>query len=263
MNRINNKFIRLKKDKKKAFIVFITAGYPDLNTTEGLIKGFEKIGVDIIELGVPFSDPIADGPVIQESSFRALKEGINLNAILRLVKKVRREGVNIPICLMSYYNPVFCFGEKNFVRMAALCGVDGLIVPDLPPEEALSLRRALSSRRLTFIPFISPTSSAQRIKYICRIADGFIYYVSLTGVTGMRKNIPNELSSKIRFIKRITKKPVCVGFGISTSSQVKKISSFSDGVIIGSAVIKEIRRDLAKRSLVDRVLGFVSSLIPK
>ncbi|MDD2654569.1 MAG: tryptophan synthase subunit alpha [Candidatus Omnitrophica bacterium] len=260
MNRIDTRFISLKRDRKKAFIVFITAGYPDLKTTANLIKGFEKIGVDIVELGVPFSDPIADGPVIQKSSLKALKDGVTLNSILRLVKGVRREGVSMPICLMSYYNPIFCFGENNFVRMAELCGVDGLIVPDLPPEEAFSLRRRLSLRNLAFIPFLSPTSSAKRIKYISRIARGFIYYVSLTGVTGMCKNIPEEASAKIRFIKRITKKPVCVGFGISTSMQVKEVSGFSDGVIIGSAIIKEIRKNLGKNKLVDRVLDFVSSL---
>lgn len=259
MNRIDKKFQELKKAKKKAFIAFITAGYPNLNITEKLIYAFEKKGVDILELGVPFSDPMADGPVIQLASQEALKKNTHLVDILKLVKKVRR-GVNIPICLMTYYNPIFCFPEKEFITQAKESGVDGVIIPDLPPEEGRDFIKAAHYAGLDTICFLSPTSSLKRIKFISRVSKGFIYYVSLTGVTGVRKKLGEDIRKNINLIKRYTGKPICVGFGISTSSQVRAVQEFSDGVIIGSAIVQKIKENVGSVLLIKKVSNFVAKL---
>jgi len=260
MNRIDQKFHALRKQNKKAFIAFITAGYPNLNITKKLVLEFAKIGVDIIELGVPFSDPLADGPIIQEASQAALKRGVNLNDILNLVKTVRKD-IDIPLCLMTYYNPIFCFGEERFARKAAACGVDGIIIPDLPPEEGNSFIRLANKSNLDTIFFLSPTSTRERIKFISGVSRGFIYYVSLTGVTGPRQNLPNDLTTNLKGIKKLTGKPVCVGFGVSRAEQVKAIYKIADGVIVGSAIIKKIRENIDKAYLVKRVGKLVSGLM--
>lgn len=260
MNRIEEKFKALKKNKKKAFIAFVTCGYPDLKTTYDLVLEFSRIGVDIVELGVPFSDPIADGPVIQESSFEALKKKINLLSIMNMVKSLRKK-TDIPICIMSYYNPILCLGEAKFTKYASSCGIDGIIIPDLPPEEAGNLMKLSKVSNLDTIFFVSPTTSLERTKKVSRLTSGFIYYVSLTGVTGERKAIAEGLSPRIKMIKKITKKPVCVGFGISNASQVKEIMRFADGVIVGSAIVKKIKENLNKKNLVKNVSGFVSKLL--
>jgi len=259
MNRIDAKFRQLKKSGGKAFIAFITAGYPDLETTYKLILEFSRIGVDILELGVPFSDPIADGPVIQEASQAALKAKVNLKDILRLVRRVRRK-TGIPICLMTYYNPVYCFGEAKFVKDASGSGVDGLIIPDLPPEEAGSLLGCARRCGLDTIFFISPTSSDKHIRLISKASGGFIYYVSLTGTTGARSSIAQDFLKNLQNIKKITSKPVCAGFGISTPQQVKYVCGIADGAIIGSAIVKKIRENLKRRDLVKRVGRYVNYL---
>ena len=259
MNRIEKKFQYLKRNKKKAFIAFITAGYPSLSVTERLVLEFDRRGVDIVELGVPFSDPMADGPVIQEASQEALKKKVNLSAILKLVKKLRVKS-DIPICLMTYYNPVFCFGEEKFLKAASACGVDGLIISDLPPEEAKMLISNSAKYSLDVICFISPTTSLSRIKYIASISKGFIYYVSLTGVTGARNSLPSDIIKRLESIKALTKKPVCAGFGVSRPAQVRQIQRVADGVIVGSAIVKKIKESLNKRDLVKRAGDFVSLL---
>lgn len=260
MNRIEKKFKALKRKNKKAFIAFVTAGYPNLATTKRLILEFDKIGVDIVELGVPFSDPLADGPVIQESSQAALRNKVNLQGVLDLVRELRRR-TDMPLALMTYYNPVFCFGEENFAKKANAAGVDGLIVPDLPPEEARPLVRLAHKNRLDVISFIAPTTSRLRMRNIAGVSRGFIYYVSLTGVTGPRAELPADMQRHIQEIKTITKKPVCVGFGVSSAAQVKKIFQIADGVIVGSAIINEIRKNLKRKDLVKRVSRFVYGLI--
>jgi len=259
MNRIDKKFKALKRKGKKAFIAFITAGYPNLVVTEKLILEFDRLGVDIIELGVPFSDPMADGPIIQEASQGALEKKTHLIGILNLVKKVR-QSVEIPICLMTYYNPVFCFGEERFVKKAIEAGVDGVIVPDLPPEEGKSLINSANKNKLEVICFISPTTSRKRIKYIAGISKGFIYYVSLTGVTGARQALSSDLLKNLKIIKGISKKPICVGFGVSERKQVEQIYKFADGVIVGSAIVKKIKDNIGKPDLVKRVSNFVKNL---
>lgn len=259
MNRIDQRFIKLKKHGLKAFIAFITAGYPDLSTTAKLVIELEKKGVDIIELGVPFSDPLADGLVIQEASSYSLKKGTNLPKILEVVKKLRKH-TQLPICLMTYYNPVFCLGDKKFIDQAVKAGVDGVIIPDLPPEEAKEFIRYADKKGLANICFIAPTSSCARIKLISKVDKGFIYYVSLTGVTGSRDNLSADLKANLLKITKLTTKPVCVGFGISNAQQVREVSKFSDGVIIGSAIVKKIKENIGRPNLVQRVGSFVERL---
>ncbi|MDD5561137.1 MAG: tryptophan synthase subunit alpha [Candidatus Omnitrophica bacterium] len=258
MNRIDNKFRELKKKGRKAFIAFITAGYPNLNTTAKLVLELEKKGVDIIELGVPFSDPLADGPVIQESSMYSLRKKTNLIKILDLVKSLRKD-TDLPICLMSYYNPIFCLGDKRFVDKALAAGVDGMIIPDLPPEEARELISYANKKGLANICFLAPTSSPARIKSIAKTARGFIYYVSLTGVTGSRNKLAADLKSNLAKIKKAARIPVCVGFGISNAAQLKQVQAYSDGAIVGSAIVNKIRENIKRRDLVKRVGNFIGS----
>jgi len=259
MNRIEKKFKELKKADKKAFIAFITAGYPSLSVTEKLLLEFDKIGVDIVELGVPFSDPLADGPVIQEASQQALKKKTHLADILKLARKIRTK-INLPICLMTYYNPIFAFGEEKFVKQAIESGVDGVIIPDLPPDEGRSLLRLAKEVNLDIICFIAPTTERKRIKYINSVSRGFIYYVSLTGVTGARQALPQGLIKNIQLVKGLVKTPVCVGFGVSTANQVREIQKTADGVIVGSAIVKKIKENIKEPDLVNKVSNFVRSL---
>ncbi len=260
MNRIDLKFKELKAKGKKALIVYLTSGYPDLKTTEDLVIELEKTGVDIIELGVPFSDPLADGPVIQEASGYALKsQRVNLPAIFSLVSRIRKRS-NIPICLMGYYNSIFSFGQVRFVNKALASGVDGVIVADLPPEEDKWLVNLARRKDLKTIFFISPTSALKRIHYISKVSTGFIYYVSLTGVTGERATLPPDLKQNIKAVKKYTQKPLCVGFGISKPQHLREVFKVADGAIIGSAVIKVIKDNIGKKDLVKRVGKFVERL---
>ncbi|MBL7069153.1 MAG: tryptophan synthase subunit alpha [Candidatus Omnitrophica bacterium] len=260
MNRIDKRFKELRRKKKKAFIVYVTAGDPNAKATERIILELDRCGVDILELGIPFSDPIADGPTIQAASQRSLSNNINIGKILGLVGRVRR-ATDIPIALMTYYNPVYIYGIKDFVKDAKDAGVDGIIVPDLPPEEAEEL--ISYSRRANFknIFLLSPTSSRERIKFITKKSSGFIYYVSLTGVTGARESLPKDIANNVKMIKRMTDKPVCVGFGVSTPKQARSIARIADGVIVGSAVIKVIEKNLKKRDIHKKVARFITSLI--
>lgn len=259
-NRIDKKFSELKQQGTSAFIAFITAGDPDLKTTVDLVLAFEKAGVDIVELGVPFSDPLADGPTIQAASERALKNGITLPKIFEAVKEIRKTS-NIPLALMTYYNPIFHFGEKHFVQMAKSVGVDGVIVPDLPPQEARDLIALSRKADISTVFFLSPTTTDDRIKKIAQSATGFIYYVSLTGVTGTAQGLPKDILARIKKAKAMTTKPVCVGFGVSTRAEVMAISAVADGVIVGSAIVKEIEKHRGQKDLVAKVTQFVKSLI--
>jgi len=259
MNRIDNLFAKLKKEQKKAFIAYITAGYPTLKATERLVIELEKNGVDLIELGIPFSDPLADGPTIQKSSQEAIRKGASLKSILRLVRSVRKK-VKLPLVFMTYYNPVVHYGIANFVRDSKAAGVDGVIVPDLPPEEAKELIRASKKDKFDTIFLAAPTSTKKRLKLIASRTKGFIYYVSLTGVTGARSRLPKDIIKNVLALKRITKKPVCVGFGVSNPAQAKKISRLADGVIVGSAIIKVIEKNSRKPDLHKKVALFVKKL---
>jgi len=260
MNKIEDKFKVLNKQKRKAFIAFITAGDPDLKTTEDLVVALEKAGVDIIELGIPFSDPLADGPTIQASFLRALNKGTHVKKIFETVKNIRLK-TSIPIALMTSYNPILRFGEEKFIKACVEVGVDGLIVPDLPPEEAHNLCMLAKKNDIATIFFVAPTSQDDRIKSNTKASSGFVYYVSLTGITGTQKAVAQAVVKQIKHIKRFTNKPVCAGFGISTPEQVKEIGSAADGVIVGSAIVKKIFEYQGQPDLVNKVSNYVHSLV--
>lgn len=240
MSRIQKKFKELKKLKKKALIVYITAGDPSLAQNEALIPVFEKDGVDLIELGVPFSDPLADGPVIQEASNRSLARKTTLTKILALVRRARKKS-QIPILLMSYLNPILAYGLEAFAQDARAAGVDGLIIPDLPVEEGKEVSRVMRRNGLDLVFLLAPTSTPERVRKVAGASRGFLYYVSLTGVTGVQqgKAVWNP-GEALRLAKRESKLPVCVGFGISTPEQAEQAAAFSDGVIVGSAIVKAL-----------------------
>ncbi len=259
MNRIDKKFKELRRKKQKAFIAFVTAGDPDLKTTEELILAFEKKGVDIIEIGVPFSDPLADGPTIQAASQRALEHHVSLEKIFHLAERIRRRS-EVPLALMTYFNPVYHFGEERFLTRVRNSGIDGLIVPDLPPEEARELMRAARKNKISLVFFLSPTTTLLRLKKIVQASTGFIYYVSVTGVTGQRRSLPSSVLRDVRKAKRFTSKPICVGFGVSTPQQVESVARAADGVIVGSAIIKEIEKT-PKKSMVKNTSRFVGRLV--
>ncbi|MBU0468410.1 MAG: tryptophan synthase subunit alpha [Candidatus Omnitrophica bacterium] len=259
MNRLDKKFEELKQAKKKAFIAFITAGDPSLKVTEELVCSFERSNVDIVELGVPFSDPLADGPTIQAASQRALANGVTLKKILNTVKNIRIK-TEMPICLMTYYNPVFHYGEEKFVEDARKCGVDGLIIPDLPHQEAKILIASAKKNGVSTILFLTPTTTKKRMKEVVDVATGFIYYVSLTGVTGERKALPTDVAGHVKAAKKISTKPICIGFGISNAAQVKAMSKIADGVIVGSAIVKEINKNAGRKDIVKKVSSYVAKL---
>ena len=260
MNRIEQKFQDLKMANRKAFIAFITAGDPDLKTTEDLAVAFEGAGVDIIEIGIPFSDPLADGPTIQASFLRALNKGTNVKKIFETVKSIRLK-TSIPIAFMTSYNPILRFGEEKFIKACVDTGVDGLIVPDLPPEEAKDLSRLAKQYDIATIFFVAPTSTDERIKSNTKASSGFVYYVSLTGTTGTQKAVAQQVVKQVKHIKQFTNKPVCVGFGISTSQQVKEIGLAADGVIVGSAIVKCIDTYQGQGDIVSKVADYVHTLV--
>ena len=257
--RIEAAFERLKGKKEKALIAFITAGDPDLPTTKELILTLERSGADIIELGIPFSDPMADGPTIQLSSERAVNKGVHLSDVLALVKEVRRTS-EVPIVLFGYYNPVFTFGLRKFASAAKAAGADGALIVDLPPEEAGELKAELDHAGMDLIFLLTPTSDEARMRLVSENASGFIYFVSVTGVTGARTELSSRLPAFVKKVRRFTDVPVGVGFGISTPEQAKEVSAYSDGVIVGSAIINIIARNAGSPGLLGKVGSFVSAL---
>jgi tryptophan synthase alpha chain len=239
ISRISRTFNQLRKEGKKAFIPYIMAGDPSLEMTRDIVLLFEKCGADIVELGVPFSDPLADGPTIQQAAERARMNGVTLREVIEFVREIRRE-TDIPLILMTYYNPVFIYGLENFVRNAVEAGVDGVIIPDLPPEEGTDLLRISRENPLDIIFLLAPTSTIKRIKTVAKKAGGFIYYVSVTGITGGHLMLDGSIEDSIRRIRQQTTKPVAVGFGISTPEEAAEVARISDGVIVGSAIIKQL-----------------------
>lgn len=239
MSRIGAKFTELKKRGEAALIPFITAGDPDLETTLKIMRALEKGGADCIELGVPFSDPTADGPTIQHSYERALKNGLSLPRILRLVREFRSES-KLPLILFGYFNPFFHFGLKAFCRQAARAGADGILCVDLPPEESGELKRCADAEGIDVMFLLSPTSGADRVRLVAREGRGFIYYVSVTGVTGARRSFDSRLRSEVMGVRKSTSMPVGVGFGISTPKQAAWIAAFADAAIVGSALVSTI-----------------------
>lgn len=230
---------------KKPLITFITAGDPDLKTTENIVYQLEKSGADIVELGIPFSDSIADGHTIVESANRAISKHVDAKQILVLVKKIRKK-TNIPIVFMTSYNILFKYGPKKFIDDASAAKVDGLILPDLTPEEAGDLLSYAKTKGVDIIFLIAPNTDEKRIETIAKISQGFIYLVSVTGITGVRREFPPNIQECIKKIRKYTKKPIALGFGISNPSQAHKAASVADGVIVGSALVNLIHQDLSK-----------------
>ncbi len=242
MNRIDRTFKRLKGEGRKAFIPYIMAGDPNLDKTMERVLMLQECGADIIELGVPFSDPVADGPTIQRAAERALKAGVSLKKMIAFMKELRKRS-EIPVIFMTYYNPIFKYGEEGFVADAADAGVDGFIIPDLPPEEAGGLIKSCRSRKLDTIFLIAPTSTAERMKRIATASQGFIYYVSMTGITGSKLSLEEQFREHVGRLRETSGKPVAVGFGISTPDDARIMSAVADGVIVGSAIVKKFHED--------------------
>lgn len=260
MNRIDTTFEALKDKGKKAFIPFITAGDPSLADTISLVEKLESAGADIIELGVPFSDPIADGPSIQKSSLRALKNNVTLGNVMCLVGQVR-ERTQVPIVFLTYYNLIYKYGVEKFVKDAVDAGVDGVVMADLPPEEASDLISVAREYGLANIFLVAPTSTPERIKIISQVCTGFIYCVSLTGVTGARSQISDMLVPTLKQIKSHTDKPVAVGFGVSTPDQAREVAGMADGVIVGSAIVNVIEANINNHDkMISSVEKFASDL---
>ncbi len=245
MNRIEKTFKKLRLQNKKAFIPYIMAGDPSIEKTKEIVLMFEECGADIVELGVPFTDPLADGPTIQRAAERALKNGVTLKKVIAIVKDLRQK-TKIPLVLMTYYNPVFKYGEKRFIADAKDAGVDGVIIPDLPPDEAGEFIRLAKNAALASIFLLAPTSTEDRIKKVASSSTGFIYYVSITGITGAQLLLDGSIEKSINGIHRITDKPVAVGFGVSTPDEAKAVAGISDGVVIGSAIVKKAQGSLDK-----------------
>lgn len=260
MSRISDKFSNLKRNGQTALITYLTAGDPNLELTKEIVYRLEERGADIIELGVPFSDPMADGPTIQLSSERALRNNTSLGDILVAVREIRRHS-QIPIVLFGYYNPFLAYGHSRFARDAKEAGVDGVLVVDLPPEEAEEFKAETDKTGLDFIFLLAPTSTKERIELVASKASGFVYLVSVTGVTGARPGMDYSLEGLVAEIRRYTDLPVGIGFGVSTPEQARRIAKFSDAVIVGSAIVKIIEQyGGEKEVLLDKLGAFVKEL---
>ena len=259
MKRIENKFAELRARNEKALIVYLTAGDPSLDITKQLIFALEKSGVDILEIGVPFSDPTADGPVIQAAAQRSLKAGTTLEGVLKMVADVRKVS-DIPIVLFGYFNPIFAYGVKKFAQAARNAGVDGVLVVDLPYEEAKELRDYTDAVGIDFISLIAPTTDKERLKKIVSKACGFLYYISITGITGTAAPKIGNIKTEVNKIRKTTKLPVAVGFGISKPEQAREIGRFADGVVIGSAVVRMIDENKNSRELLKIVSDYVRDI---
>ena len=259
MNRIVERFARLQKSRKKGFIVYIGAGDPDLDATRRLVLAFDRLGVDVVELGVPFSDPLADGLVNQLAAQRGLESGTTPAGVLATVREIRRESP-IPIVLYIYFNLIHCFGVERFITEAAAAGVDGLLVLDLPPEEGSNYERLMRQADVCNIYLVAPTTPDDRVEFIVKRGAGFIYYVSREGVTGMQTAVADTIAAMAARIHTHTSLPVAVGFGISTPKQARAVAANAEAVVVGSAIVNEIARHGKSADLVERVAEFVQTL---
>lgn len=261
MSRIREVFERLKREGRRGFIPFITAGDPDVMTTRALVVELAGAGASIIELGVPFSDPVADGPVIQRASERALREGAGIKEALYLVADARRE-TDAPIVLFSYFNPLMQFGVERLAAEASAAGVDGILVTDLVPEESKAFNEILTRHGLDQIFLAAPTTSDARLRMIAERASGFVYAVSRAGVTGERADMSAEAENLVARVRAVTDLPVAVGFGISTQAQVADVWRYADAAVVGSALVSEIEKQARSPELVARVGSFARALLP-
>jgi tryptophan synthase alpha chain len=259
MGRIARRFAILRARGEKALIPFLTAGDPDLETTEALVLAMAEAGADLIELGVPFSDPTAEGPTIQRSSARALERGTSLRAILQLVGRIR-DRVEQPIVLMGYANPIHAMGAEAFAKVASEVGVDGIIIPDLPPEDGKPYLDPCRELGIDPILLAAPTTRRERLEMLVRETRGFLYYVSLQGVTGARSELAQGIEENVRLAQSLGDVPVCVGFGVGTPEQAKAIAAYADGVVVGSAIVDRIEAADSRASAVEDVARFIEEL---
>ncbi|MBM3132451.1 MAG: tryptophan synthase subunit alpha [Chloroflexi bacterium] len=252
MSRIERVF---KDRNRKALIGYVTVGYPNVEATLKIVPALVENGCDIIELGIPFSDPLADGPIIQKSSFEALQKGVTPEKCLEVARTLRRQ-VDVPLIFMGYYNPILHYGLEPFCRDCGAAGIDGFIIPDLPPEEGSDLEKIARRHGIDLIYLLAPTSNDERIGIVAERSRGFIYLVSLTGVTGSGADLPPELEDFVNRVRKKTTKPLCVGFGIATPEQARRVAQVADGIIVGSRIIKLIEED----PTLARMKSFVKSL---
>jgi tryptophan synthase alpha chain len=264
-SRVERRFSALKRERRGGLVVFLTAGDPDPATSFEILQGLPGAGVDVIEMGMPFSDPMADGPAIQASSLRALEAGMTLKATLDMATRFRLEDSDTPIILMGYYNPIYSYGPQKFVTDARAAGVDGLIIVDLPPEEDVELCQPAIDAGLHWIRLATPTTDDKRLPTVLSNTSGFVYYVSILGITGTRSASGAAVREAVTRLKRHTDLPVAVGFGIKTPEQAAEIATIADAAVVGSSVIERLKASLdeagrAKPGLVEDVLGFVRAL---
>lgn len=260
MSRIAKTFERLRAQHRRALVPFVVAGDPDVQTTARIVDTLARAGADLIELGVPFSDPIADGPINQRASQRALSAGVTLAGVLDLVRKLR-EHLDLPVVLLSYYNPILQFGLARFCAEATAAGVDGVVIPDLPPDESDELVTAARLRGLDTIFLLAPTSTDDRVRLVAQRATGFIYCVSLTGVTGVRERLSEDVATLVKRITTMTSLPVCVGFGVSTPDQARQVAEVADGVIVGSAIVALLESPADRLKRLEEFVGSLRKAI--
>jgi tryptophan synthase alpha chain len=265
MTRIERRFAELKREGRAGLVTFITAGDPDYDTSLAILKALPASGADVIELGMPFSDPMADGPAIQASSQRALKSGQTMKKTLGMVKTFRAANDTTPIVLMGYYNPIYVYPVDRFIADAVAAGADGLIVVDMPPEEDAELRPAASAAGLNFIRLATPTTDAKRLPAVLANTSGFVYYVSIAGITGTKAPDLAEVKAHVGRIKARTSLPIAVGFGVKTEGQVSAMAGLAEGVVVGSAIVTAVAQSLdeegkATRTTEPQVLGLVERL---
>ncbi|HTY18217.1 MAG TPA: tryptophan synthase subunit alpha [Myxococcota bacterium] len=259
MGRIGERMAALRARGERALVPYVTAGDPDLGVTEALLPALEAAGADLLEIGVPFSDPVADGPTIQRASERGLRAGATLRRVLGLVKTLRPR-LSIPLLLMGHANPFLAMGEREFAEAAREAGVDGVIIPDLPPEEEPDFFAALEACGIDAVLLAAPTTREERLAMLARRTRGFLYYVSLTGVTGARSALPPHLAENLARIRRVSDVPVCVGFGVATPDQAARIGELADGVVVGSALVARIAAAGSREQAVSDAAEFVAAL---
>ncbi len=262
MSRISETFKRIRQDGRRALIPFITAGDPDIETTRALIIELARVGASIIELGIPFSDPMADGPVIQRASERALRRSIGVREVLEIVSDARRE-TDVPIVLFSYFNPLMQFGVERLASESRRVGVDGVLVTDLVPEEAGEFALVLTAHELDQIFLVAPTSTDMRLRMVAERATGFIYAVARAGVTGARADLSLETARLVERVRRFSALPIAVGFGISSGEQVAEVWRYADAAVVGSAIVAEIEKHMDAPDLVQRIVTLTRSLLPE
>lgn len=260
MSRIEKTFAALKSENKKGLVTFMTAGDPNAEKSLSILESLPHSGADIIEIGVPFTDPMADGPAVQDSSLRALEGGMSLKGVLKMVTAFRKNNTDTPIVLMGYFNPIYAYGTADFVNDAAAAGVDGLIIVDLPPEEDAELRIPATKAGLDLIKLVTPTTNDDRLQTVIEHASGFLYYVSITGVTGTKSANIDEVGKHIAHIKTQTNLPIAVGFGIKTPEDAANMSKIADAVVVGSSIVNNIHQNQGDSALNQIIADQVTAL---